>query len=155
MISVYKQYSEWISTSTRQGGIPDSLIRPMKALRRDILSLISTYLESETNFDYFNANFLPTLQAMVEDYQTSDPFARDPQTLMFFATLLKKEGQHLTNILNQLLVGLCQPTLDMIKDDFITFPEFREGFMTLVHNMIKYCTSALIELDPGMFSTII
>jgi len=91
MISVYKQYSEWISTSTRQGGIPDSLIRPMKALRRDILSLISTYLESETNFDYFNANFLPTLQAMVEDYQNSDPFARDPQTLMFFATLLKKK----------------------------------------------------------------
>lgn len=127
----------------------------MKALRRDILSLISTYLESETNFDYFNANFLPTLQAMVEDYQNSDPFARDPQTLMFFATLLKKEGQYLTNILNQLLVGLCQPTLDMIKDDFITFPEFREGFMKLVHNMIKHCTSALIELDPGMFSTII
>ena len=29
---------------------------------------------------------------MVEDYQESDPYARDPQTLMFFATLLKVEG---------------------------------------------------------------
>ena len=77
MINVYKQYSSWISEAVKQRS-SDSLVRPMKALRRDILSLISTYLESEKDFSYFNENFLPTLQAMVEDYQQSDPYARDP-----------------------------------------------------------------------------
>ena len=60
MISVYKQYSSWISEAVKSKS-SDSLVRPMKALRRDILKLVSSYLESESDFTYFNENFLPTL----------------------------------------------------------------------------------------------
>ena len=64
----------------------------MKTVRRDILKLIQTYIEKEINFEYFNKNFLPTLQTMVEDFHNSDKDARDPETLMLFATVMKKEG---------------------------------------------------------------
>ena len=43
----------------------------------------------------------------------------------------------------------------MIKNDFMSFPEFREGFFKLVHNMIIYCTEGMIQLDPERFQTII
>ena len=65
----------------------------MKTLRKDILSLIQTYIEKEEDYTYFNQNFLPALQAMVEDFAQSDPNARDSETLMLFATILKREGQ--------------------------------------------------------------
>ena len=65
------------------------MVRPMKTVRRDILKLIQTYIEQETDFEYFNSNFLPTLQAMVEDYQQANPNSRDPETLMLFATMMK------------------------------------------------------------------
>ena len=65
------------------------MIRPMKSLRRDILKLIQTYIEKEQNFQYFNQNFLPTLQTMVEDFNNSVKDARDPETLMLFAIVFK------------------------------------------------------------------
>ena len=44
------------------------MIRPMKAVRRGILKLIQIYIEKEQDFSYFNTNFLPTFQTMVQDY---------------------------------------------------------------------------------------
>ena len=127
----------------------------MKTLRKDILALIQTYIEKEEDFTYFNQNFLPTLQAMIEDFSQSDPNARDPETLMLFAIILKKEGQHLENFLSPILIHLCQPTLQMIMNDLISFPEFREGFFKLVQNIIKYCTQGLFKMDPGSFQCIL
>ena len=91
MIVVYKHYSQFISNSIRQSG-SDSLLKPMKALWRDILRLIQTYIERETDFTYFNQYFLPSLQELMQDFANSDPFARDPETLMLFATILRKDG---------------------------------------------------------------
>ena len=60
LINVYKLYSQCISNSIRKPG-HDSVLKPMKQLRRDILKLIQTYIEKETDFNHFNNNFLPSL----------------------------------------------------------------------------------------------
>ena len=67
-------------------------LRPMKVLRRDILRLLQTYIEKEQNYQAFNQEFLPPLQAMVDDFVNSDQNARDPEVLQLFATMIKKEG---------------------------------------------------------------
>jgi hypothetical protein len=69
---------------------------------------------------------------MVADYQSSEPNARDPETLLLFATILKKEGNQLTPFFPNIVYGLCEPTLNMIKDDFAAFPEFREPKFKLI-----------------------
>jgi len=137
-----------------QGG-NDSLERPMKMLRRDILKLISTYIDKEDNFNQFNQQFLPTLQELMMDFMNSDPRARDPETLMLFATILKKDGSSLAQFLQNILSSLCSSTLSMISNDFLSYPEFREGFFKLIHNIITYCTQGMLELQPGEISTII
>lgn len=43
----------------------------------------------------------------------------------------------------------------MIKDDYISFPEFREGFFSLVENIVKHCTGGLFQLEASKFQTII
>lgn len=83
------------------------MLRPMKTVRKDILKLIQIYIEKETDFTYFNSNFLPTLQTMVDDYAQSDPNARDPETLLLFATIMKRDGEMLAGFLTQILNGLC------------------------------------------------
>lgn len=67
LIKIYKYYSEQISRCVKETG-SDNGVKPMKTLRKDILSLIQTYIEKEEDFTVFNTNFLPTLQAMVEDF---------------------------------------------------------------------------------------
>lgn len=43
----------------------------------------------------------------------------------------------------------------MIKDDFISNPEFREGCFRLVENIVKHCTAGLFQLTSDKFHTII
>lgn len=62
---------------------------------------------------------------------------------MLFATLLKYFGNNLVDFLTQILFNLCQSTLDMIKDDFLNYPDFREGFFKLLFNIVEYCTVGL------------
>jgi CRM1 C terminal len=39
----------------------------------------------------------------------------------------------------------------MIKDDYISFPEFREGLFKLVENIVKFCTGGLFSLQSDKF----
>lgn len=89
MITVYNIYSNCISENIHTN---DSRIKPMKALRRDILKLIQTYIEKEENYDLFNQHFLPSLKGLMEDYVKSNPNSRDPETLMLFAIIIKKDS---------------------------------------------------------------
>ena len=43
----------------------------------------------------------------------------------------------------------------MIQDNFVNYPEFREPFFKLVHNIINHCTQGMFELDSQKFQTII
>lgn len=61
----------------------------------------------------------------------------------------------MSNLLSPILVQLCQPTLEMIMNDFVLYPEFREGFFKLIQNIIRYCTQGLFQLDPGSFQLIL
>jgi len=65
----------------------------MKAVRRDSLRLIQTYINKEMNFQKFSQTMLPTLQALVNDYRSANLDARDPEVLMLFSTLFKKMGE--------------------------------------------------------------
>lgn len=89
----------------------------MKGVRRDILRLIQTYINRSTEVTIFAQQFLPTLQSLVEDYQMSDPNARDPEVLMLFSTMITKMGGLLQGFLQQILYNLCDSTLEMIRHD--------------------------------------
>ena len=138
MLHLYRLYSQCISDGVRNKN--DPMLKPMKSLRRDILKLLQTYIQEMDDMTIFVNEFLPQIKGLVEDYQQSNPDARDPEVLMLFATMSKKLGPVLHDFLNQILYNLCETTLEMIKNDYINYPEFREGFFTLVGNIVKHCT---------------
>ena len=43
----------------------------------------------------------------------------------------------------------------MIKDDTISYPEFRQYFFKLIQNMIKHCTTGCFQLDSDKFHTLV
>jgi len=102
LIGIYKVYSSNISYFLESNNNVQ-IVKSLKLLRRDILKLIQIYLEKEVDFSYFNTNFLPPLQEMVNDYTSSDPNSRDPETLSLFATVLKKEGNYIQGFLPAIL----------------------------------------------------
>lgn len=83
---------------------------------------------------------MPTLKTLVDDYQQSKADARDPEVLLLFSTMMKCMGLALSGFLESILSGLCQSTLEMIKADTASYPEFRSAFFKLIENIIKHCT---------------
>lgn len=61
----------------------------------------------------------------------------------------------LSDFLHKVVFSLCQCTLDMIKQDDVSYPEFREGFFKLVMNIIKKCTDGYFQLTGDRFQTIV
>ena len=43
----------------------------------------------------------------------------------------------------------------MVKNDDMSFPEFRAGFFKLVQNIIKHCAAGLFSLEGSRFETIV
>jgi hypothetical protein len=70
LLKIYNFYSQQISAGVQQGA-NNALIKPMKAVRRDVLKLIQTYILKETDKKYsiFYIHFLPQLKLLVDDYQ--------------------------------------------------------------------------------------
>jgi hypothetical protein len=68
---------------------------------------------------------LPTLQELVNDYKNAYLDARDPEVLGLFSILFKKMGEMLQSFLKEVVFGLCESTLEMIKNDTVSYPEFR------------------------------
>mmetsp|Transcript_28813 Transcript_28813/g.38431 ORF Transcript_28813/g.38431 Transcript_28813/m.38431 type:complete len:97 (-) Transcript_28813:1239-1529(-) len=96
------------------------MIKPMKAVRRDILKLIQTYIlkEQDKSFTVFYQQFLPQLKLLIDDYKANTHDARDPEVLHLFSTMIKHMGEQLQTELPVIYEGLCAPTLEVVKDDF-------------------------------------
>ena len=71
--------------------------------------------ENEKNFGIFNVEFLPTIKNLVDDYQVGTPESRDSEVLSLFAVMFKRMGSMLNDFLHNVVFGLCQSTLEMIK----------------------------------------
>ena len=64
-------------------------------------------------------------------------------------------GDNLTNELPAIVEGLCNTTLEMVKNDYQSAPEFREGFFSLVMNIIKHGTTGLFNLPQQDFQQMV
>jgi len=60
--------------------------------------------------------------------------------------MMKCMGLALSGFLESILSGLCQSTLEMIKADTASYPEFRQAFFKLIENIIKHCTQGYFQL---------
>jgi len=158
LLKIYNLYSQQVSDAViRQQAQNNPMVKPMKAVRRDILKLIQTYILKETDksFTVFYQQFLPSLKLLIDDYKANAQDARDPEVLHLFSTMIKHMGESLHNELPVIYDGLCASTLAVIQNEFQLYPDFREGFFTLVMNMIKHCTQGLFNLEQSTFQNII
>jgi len=74
---------------------------------------------------------------------------------MLFATMIKKMGPSLAGYLEHIVINLIESILGLIKDDYVSLPEFREGCFKLVEMIVKHCTDGLFQLPQDKFNNII
>ena len=159
MLVLYKKMSETIAgyiASTGEMATSQPIIKSMRIIKKEILKLIGTWVPMSENPEAVKANFTPPLlDAVLQDYQNSIPQARDAEVLMTMSKVVNRLKEHIQVDVLRIFGHTFEPTLDMIKNDFTTFPEHRTTFYTLLLSITTHCFGAFASLTEQQFEMVI
>jgi len=159
ILNVYKVLSESISSAILRGGeqvTKQPIIREMKTVKKETLTLISLWVSKTTDTRLVADNFVvPLLDAVLLDYRSNVPAAREPEVLSTMATIVTRLEGLITPQVPQILDAVFECTLEMINKNFEEFPEHRTNFFLLIQAINKGCFGALLEIPPQMFKLIL
>lgn len=155
MLGLYKVVSGIISeTVAREGTIATKTpkIRHLRTIKKEILKLMETFIKQSDDLETINSNLIPPLlDAILGDYNRNVPAARDAEVLNVMSTITIKLGSLLSPQVPAILEAVFEPTLNMINQDFMEYPEHRSGFYKLLTAINKTCFPALLTLPPAQF----
>jgi len=94
MLNVYKCLSENISAAIAQNGdviMRQTLIKSMRSVKKETLNLISSWVNRSSDIIMVAENFVPPLlEAVLVDYKTNVPAAREPEVLSTIAAIVNR-----------------------------------------------------------------
>jgi len=161
LLNVYKAYSELINTAIATSGSTNihlmhtSGVRAMRAVKKETLRLLDTFIDKSEDQELVLTKFVPPLlDPVLGDYVRSIPEARDPEVLSLFCCLINKLQSLMTQEVPRVFEAVFKCTLDMITKNFEDFPEHRSNLFNLLRAINHHCFPALLA-DPSNFTLII
>ncbi|KAI3643102.1 hypothetical protein MP228_012657 [Amoeboaphelidium protococcarum] len=159
MLNLYRAVSELISRAVAQGGVLQTKtpqVRGYRTIKKEVLKLISTYIQKAEDLQVVMDNLIPPLlEAVLTDYARNVEPARESEVLALMATCVQKLGPLMTDKVPVLLESLFESTLHMIDKDFQEYPEHRVAFYNMIRAINQNCFIALLNLPPNLFRLVL
>ena len=159
MLSLYKAVSSLISSAVSTDGLiatKTPKVRGWRTIKKEILILLETYISKADNGHEIVRDLVPNLlAAILEDYKTNVPDARDAEVLNCLSTLVEKVGPMIPNEIVLILAIFFECTLNMINKDFTEYPEHRVEFYKLLREIDLKGFNALLQFPPESFQSFI
>ncbi|KAK4049688.1 Karyopherin transporter [Microbotryomycetes sp. JL201] len=160
MLGLYRAVSGIISETTAAQGIiatKTPKVRGLRTIKKEILKLVGeTYIKKAEDLEQVNANLIPPLlEAILGDYKQNIPEARDAEVLSVMVTIVSRLQNLMTDKIPAVLDAIFECTLQMIQEDFTSYPEHRVAFYRLLRAINVHCFQALLAIPPQMFKLVI
>lgn len=159
MLSLYKAVSTMISDSVATDGIiatKTPKVRGLRTIKKEILKMIETYIHQADNCEEIVRDLAqPLFGAVLEDYKSNVADARDAEVLNCMTALIGKVGHMIPEGVVLILQNVFECTLDMIKNDFVEYPEHRVEFYKLLKEINSKSFPSLLQLSGDAFQSLI
>ncbi|OQN98962.1 hypothetical protein B0A48_14822 [Cryoendolithus antarcticus] len=159
MLTMYRASSSLIDEAVqREGNVATKMprVRGLRTVKKEILKLITTYVEKADDMDMIHQTVVPPLlEAVLLDYKRNVPDAREAEVLAVITMLINKLQGMMTEQVPAILDAVFECTLDMINKDFSEYPEHRVEFFRLLRQINQRCFPALLTLDQAHFKLVI
>lgn len=159
MLETYKVYSQFISTEVARMGpqVTQHIhVRQMRAIKKEILKLVETFLMNLKEVQAVSNGFVPPLlEATLGDYKNSVPDARDPGVLSLLSVVISQLKENILNDLPKILEYVLECTLPMITKNFQDYTEHRINLYQLIRTINTNCFPAFFKIPPQGFKIII
>ena len=143
---VFTTYSEAAAQFASSGDDYQTL-QCIKSVKGAIIELFHKFISYIQPSDILPMLTQEFLQLLYQDFSSSPPDARVPQTISFFSTLITRLGKNIEDQLGNILQNIYVPCHDMIHDDLDSYPEMRPEIIQLVHSIITNCSFYLDSLN--------
>lgn len=159
MLSLYTAVSGMISNAVAKEGIiatKTPKVRGLRTIKKEILKMVETYINQADNLEEVVRDLCqPLFGAVLEDYKTNVPDARDAEVLNCMTAVVNKVGQMLNADVVLILQNVFECTLDMIKNDFVEYPEHRVEYYKLLKAINSKSFKSLLQLSGEAFQSLI
>ena len=156
---LYKAVSQMISDAVAKDGIiatKTPKVRGLRTIKKEILKMIETYINQADNLQEIVRDLVqPLFGAVLEDYSSNVPDARDAEVLRCLTALVSKAGHLIPDGVVLILQNVFECTLDMIKNDFVEYPEHRVEFYKLLKEINAKSFQGLLQLSGEAFQSLI
>ena len=152
IVMLYNHYSQALSAYVAEKGrdaVTHHIVRPFRSVKREILLLMRKFVQSDPKPQLVHEIFIqaPFLQSILSDYGNSIEPARDPEVLSLLSCLIQFFKSSIVDQVPGMLGYVFDCTLQMIKHNYIDFPEIRLNFYHLISSIAKYCFEAFFKLE--------
>ncbi|KAF5108167.1 hypothetical protein DV495_001561 [Geotrichum candidum] len=155
MLHLYRAVSQMISDAVAQQGdvaTKTPRVRGLRTIKKEILKLIEAYIsKAEDLDDIVNELASPLLGAVLSDYRTNVPDAREAEVLHCMNTLVNRVGKIAPEMVLNILENVFECTLDMINKTMNDYPEHRVEFFKLLRTINLESFPALLKLPEDVF----
>ncbi|XP_054260952.1 exportin-1 [Macrosteles quadrilineatus] len=160
MLNLYKVMSSNITSAISLNGeavTKQPLIKSMRVVKKEILRLISDWIERSNDHVIVLESFIPPLlDAVLMDYnRCTVPAAREPEVLLAMSTIVNKLEGHITSEVPKIFDAVFECTLEMINKDFEEYPEHRTYFFLLLQAVNNHCFPAFLSIPPPQFKLVL
>ena len=159
MLQLYRAVSSMISSQVATEGLiatKTPKVRGLRTIKKEILKLVEIYISRAKNLDdVVKVLVEPLLNAVLEDYLSNVPDARDAEVLNCMTTVVSKVGHMIPQGVILILQSVFECTLNMINKDFTEYPEHRVEFYKLLKVINEKSFNAFLELPPAAFKLFI
>ncbi|KAG0671938.1 Karyopherin transporter [Maudiozyma exigua] len=159
MLQLYRAVSSMISSQVATEGLiatKTPKVRGLRTIKKEILKLVEIYISRAKNLDdVVKVLVEPLLNAVLEDYLSNVPDARDAEVLNCMTTVVSKVGHMIPQGVILILQSVFECTLNMINKDFTEYPEHRVEFYKLLKVINEKSFNTFLELPPAAFKLFI
>ena len=152
-LNVYKVLSDNITAAVAASGesiVQAVHIKTSRMVKKEILTLVSTFVNLTDDPPFVAQKFVPPLLATVlADFAGGAPCAREPEVLNLMGDLVIKLNVELEGQAPAILSAVFEPTLSIITGNFSDYPELRSAFFKLLGAINTHLFPTLFRISPA------
>ena len=130
----------------------DINIKSFMDFNRTLLKFFITLIANINEPNLILSDILNGLGKLIIIYNRSHMNNKDPNTLLIFSKVLEQLKNINYDYISTIWNSLCIYTLNMIKNDFQSFPEHRMNFFILLKSLISNAFDSIFKIQQNNFN---
>jgi exportin-1 len=132
--------------------VPDMNTKSYIIYNRTLIKFLTSLVKNTDDVQLIQNDMLPSFGTLIEAYNNNNDANKDPNMLLLFCAILEKIQNKNPEVVATIWKLLSSSTIQLIKNDYESFPEHRLNFFILLKSLISNSFESLFRAQNLSFN---